>query len=382
MTMRTLLAVAVLAGLAAAAPAAETATPATPAAAPTPPPADLFAKDTILAKMRQVADWQLANMPKEFVYPNGKKQKMSNDAWIRAALFTGIMATHQVTQDAKYFDAMMKVSEGNAWKPGPRRHADDHCVGQTYCELFMAKKDPKMLEALRATFDKYIADPKPGRDEWWWCDALFMAPPALARLAAVAGEKKYLDYMNTMWWDCTEFLYDKEEHLYFRDKSYFGKTEKNGKKIFWSRGNGWVLAGTARVLQVMPPDYPDRPKYIQLFKDMAAKVASLQQADGLWRASLLDPESYPGGETSGSGFFTFGMAWGINNGLLEREKYLPVVKKGWTALVGCVDDAGKLGWVQPVGAAPAGGITKEFTMDYGVGAFLLAGSEVLKLEKP
>ena len=161
-----------------------------------------------------------------------------------------------------------------------------------------------------------------------------------------------MNFAVTNWWRTTDFLYDTNEHLFFRDSTYFSKKEANGEKVFWGRGNGWVMAGLMRMLQYLPMNHPDRPRFEQLFKDMADKILTCQQPDGLWRASLLDPASYPLKETSGSGFFTYALAWGVNQGLLDRAKFEPAVRKAWTALVGCVDADGKLTNVQPVGADP------------------------------
>ncbi|HUB86324.1 MAG TPA: DUF4861 family protein, partial [Verrucomicrobiae bacterium] len=174
------------------------------------------------------------------------------------------------------------------------------------------------------------------------------------------------------------------EHLFFRDSTYFDKQETNGQKIFWSRGNGWVMAGLVRMLQYLPMNHPDRPRFEQLFKDMADEVVSLQQPDGLWCPSLLDPQDYPDKESSGSALFTYSLAWGVNQGLLDREKFEPAVRKGWAALVGCVEADGKLAHVQPIGQDPRD-FNPETTEPFGVGAFLLAGSEVYRmaaLEKP
>ena len=346
----------------------------------------VFDRDETIAIMRKVCDWQLENFPEEAFWSN-KMHPILNNGWIRGTFFTGDMATYYTTGDEKYLNAAIALSEKENWLPAPRpRHADDQGIGQTYAEIYFIKKDPKMIAAIVETFDKIMADPVPGRVDWWWCDALFMAPPAMARIAVATGEQKYLDFMNEMWWDCTEFLYDTEEHLYYRDKRYKvgpggqGRLSPRRKKIFWSRGNGWVMGGTVRVLQYMPKDYPDRPKYIKLHKEMAAKIASLQGEDGLWRTSLLEADWYPTGETSGSAFFCYALAWGINEGVLEKDKYLPVVESAWKALVGAVDENGKLGWVQLVGRDPKS-VKKEDTMEYATGAFLLAGSEVIKLKK-
>jgi hypothetical protein len=205
-----------------------------------------------------------------------------------------------------------------------------------------------------------------------------MAPPAWARLTTATGDEKYLNFAVTNWWRTTDYLYDTNEHLFFRDSTYFNKREANGQKVFWSRGNGWVMGGLVRVLQFLPMNSPERPRFEKLFSEMAEKILTCQQPDGLWRASLLDPDSYPLKETSGSGFYTYALAWGVNQGLLDRAKFEPAVRKAWTALVACVDADGKLTHVQPIGADP-----KKFADDstevYGTGAFLIAGSEVYRM---
>jgi rhamnogalacturonyl hydrolase YesR len=263
-------------------------------------------------------------------------------------------------------------------------------VGQVYAELYQLYREPRMIAPLRERFDIILDQPstitnldfrQPGGragEAWSWCDALFMAPPTWVRLYAVTGDERYLDFAVTNWWRTTDFLYDGEEHLFFRDSTYFKKTEANGKKVFWSRGNGWVMGGLVRVLQYLPTNHPDRPRFEQLFKDMAAKILTCQQPDGLWRSSLLDPGNYPLKETSGSGFYTYALAWGVNQGLLDRAIFEPAVRKAWAALVDCVDADGKLTHVQPIGADPKS-FAENATECYGVGAFLLAGSEVYRL---
>ncbi len=332
---------------------------------------------SVLATMHAVADWQLAN-----------PSRHRPTDWTQGAGYAGMMAVAELPDGQKYEAAMLAMGKTNKWNPGPRRyHADDHAVGMAYCELFFKHKSPGMIKPLQACFDEILAKPSkasldfksPGnQNRWSWCDALFMSPPAWLRLSVATGDRKYLDFMNSEWWATTDYLYDKEEQLYFRDSTYFKKREANGKKVFWGRGNGWVMGGLCRVLQYLPKDHPDRPRYETLYKDMAAKILSVQQPDGLWRASLLDPASYPLKETSSSGFFCFALAWGINNGFLDRAASLPAVEKAWAALVGCVAPDGKLTHVQPIGADP-----KKFdpgaTEVYGVGAFLLAGTEVYKL---
>lgn len=331
----------------------------------------------ILRVMTAAADWQLA-------HPS------SHDPWdwTQAAFYTGVMAFTRVTDDGKYVAAMRTMGEKNLWRPGLRPgHADDYAVIATYAKLYQIDRDPKMLRPATSLFN-FLASRKYDEPLAWgnaietrelaWCDALFMGPPALAAMTTATDDKRYLDLANRLWWKTTEYLYDKDEHLYFRDSRYFEPREPNGKKVFWSRGNGWVIAGLVRVLEDMPEDYPDRPKYLTLYREMAAKVAAVQGTDGFWRASLLDPVSLPNPETSGTGFFVYAFAWGVNRGVLDRATFEPVVRRGWAAMARAVQADGMLGWVQRIGDKP-GATSADTTEVYGVGALLLAGTEVHRL---
>jgi rhamnogalacturonyl hydrolase YesR len=351
-----------------------------PAPAPQPPVfSPAVDRTAILKVMIAAADWQLEHPSTHAPYD-----------WTQAAFYTGTMALAAVTDDPKYVGAMKAMGEKNQWRPGLRPgHADDYAVIATYAQIFQRDKDKQMLAPALALFN-FLASRKYDEPLLWggaietrelaWCDALFMGPPALAAVSVATGDRKYLDLANRLWWKTTDYLYDKEERLYYRDSRYFEQREKNGRKVFWSRGNGWVIAGLARLLQDMPADYPERGRYVALFREMAEKVRTLQGQDGYWRASLLDPDSRPNPETSGTGFFTFSLAWGINAGVLDRATFEPHVRRGWEAMVRSVHPDGMLGWVQEIGAEP-GSATYESTEVYGVGALLLAGSEVQKLAR-
>jgi rhamnogalacturonyl hydrolase YesR len=331
------------------------------------------AASDVLKIMRRAAGYQLDLQAASEKKTNG---------WVRSAFYTGVMALYRASHDEKYLQAAEQWAANFHYQASTEtrneRHADDLACGQVYLELFELKKDPEQLKGIQQRVEKLMSTPKPGREDWWWCDALFMAPPMLARLAAVTDDTRYLTYLDEMYWDAHNFLYDPQAHLFFRDKSWFEKETKNGKHVFWSRGNGWVIAGIARVLDYLPSNHPTREKYVALLQDMAAKLKTLQGEDGLWRPSLLDPEDIPTGETSGTAFDTYAMAWGINHGVLDRDEYLPTVLKGWRALCGKVTSEGKLGFVQGVAGGP-GAVKPEFTHEYAVGAFLLAGAEILKL---
>ena len=332
--------------------------------------------EAVAKAMRKVADWQLAKSRPDF----------SQD-WTFAALYRGFLAAADSLAEERYKDAMADVGKKFDWKLGPREtEADDHAVGYMYLALYRRYHEAKMLEPAKSQFDRLLAMPDvctedcpDGHDQhtprWWWCDALFMSPPVWAELYGITGRKEYLDHLDEGWRATSKLLYDPKEHLYSRDASYLDKHEANGKKIFWSRGNGWVIAGLAEVLEEMPKDYPSRPKYVAQFREMAARLAAIQGTDGLWRPGLLDAAAYPLPEVSGSAFFVYAMAWGINQGILDRAAYLPVVQKGWAGLVSHVYTDGRLWSIQPIGAAPDA-FKPQTSYVFGVGAFLMAGSEL------
>ncbi|MBO9153470.1 GH92 family glycosyl hydrolase [Chitinophaga sp. GCM10012297] len=338
-------------------------------------------KKDIRKLMEKVADWQIKEWETE-----EKKQRMNH--WVNATGLTGLLALADISKSKKYIRYVRTTSEAMNWQPGPQRFfADDYCIGQVYAQLYAIYKKPEMIAPWRALADSILNKPnneslewKDGsirHREWSWCDALYMGPPALSYLASATGNPAYLDLASRLWWKTTDYLYAPEEQLFFRDSRYFAQREKNGKEVFWSRGNGWVIAGLVRVLENMPPDHPDRARFIKLFHEMSEKLARIQQPDGSWHASLLDPDSYDIKETSGTGFFCYALLWGMNHGLLDKKTYGPVAKNAWSAMVSSVTPDGKPGYVQPIGAAP-NKVNAESTEAYGTGALLLAGAQMYR----
>jgi unsaturated rhamnogalacturonyl hydrolase len=316
---------------------------------------------------RKVADWQLA-----------KAEPVFNQQWTFAALYDGLLAASKTTGDTRYHDAVVRMAQSHDWKLLNARfpHADDMALGQAYMDLYLENHDASREANTKAILDQLVdRQDDPAKLLWWWCDALFMAPPVLARMSVATGDLRYLNYMDREWWETSASLYDPAEHLYFRDSRYFTQKQDNGQKVFWSRGNGWVMGAFVKVLEEMPRNYPSRAKYIAQYKDMAERLASIQGKDGLWRSGLLDPGAYDLPEVSGSAFFTYSMAWGINQGILDRTKYEPVVKRAWAAMLTHVYADGRLGSIQPIDGQP-GKFKPSASYVYGVGGFLLAASEV------
>ncbi|MGC3978748.1 MAG: glycoside hydrolase family 88 protein [Paludibacteraceae bacterium] len=338
----------------------------------------VFAPANIKSVMIKVAQWQL------------ETPRHETADWTNAVLYTGLFATWETTKSQYIYDELMKMGKSQQWQPAPRWHfADDYAICQTYIDLYRIEKDPKMISPTIETMNKFINNPYPSKgiekNKWWWCDALFMGPPVMVKLGVTLNDSAYLKYSDEYFKECYNLLYDKKQRLFSRDLNFIakedgsGKREQNGEPIFWSRGNGWVMGGLVRILKELPAGYPQCPFYENLFKEMSSRIVKLQQPDGFWRASLLDPESYNGGETSGTGLFCYAFTWGINNNLLDKS-YLPYVKKSWEALSKTVGKSGRVGWVQPIGAAPSKEINPNSWEVYGTGAFLLAGSEVIKLK--
>lgn len=332
--------------------------------------------EAVGAAMKKVADWQLQRSEPYF-----------DRIWTWSVLYSGFMAASDSLGDAKYRDAMEAIGKKYDWQL--RSHlpdADDTSVGQTYLELYLLKKDPAMIAPTRAEMDALLGAPRVAKNPqagrpivWWWCDALFMGPPAWARMYAATGDRKYIMYLDEEFAKTTDLLYDKTDHLYARDVSYVTKMEKNGKKMYWSRGEGWVMGGLARTLEYLPKDDPARKKYETQLKEMAAAVAKAQGPDGLWRAGMLDPAGYAEPEVSGSALMTYGLAWGVNHGVLDAKIYKPVIAKAWAGMLQHLYADGRLGGIQQTGAEPAP-FRPTASYTYGVGGFLLAGSEIRRMK--
>lgn len=308
--------------------------------------------------------------------------------WVNGAFYTGVSAAYTLTGDAAYRQALVDIGNGAGWTLRERSggkgfyHADDHAIGQAWLDLYLADPEPNpvWIAGVRQRLDRVMADPLPGRQDMNWCDALYMSPPNYVRMAEITGDNAYRTFIDGQWWDVSDFLYDEAYQLYYRDSSYFDDREPNGEPVFWSRGNGWVMGGLVRMLEHLPTDWPTYDDYAGQLREMSAALAELQgSTDGLWSSSLLYPEKYAfERETSGSAFFVYAMAWGVNAGLLDPAVYGPVIEKGWAGLTAMLTTDGVLQFIQQVGAGPALNNGQLTNKDYGYGAFLLAGTEMIR----
>lgn len=346
-----------------------------------------FSKSEVKQVMKQVADWQIEHQ---------KEVKHQPLGWENAALYMGMIDFAEIAEtedkDDKYYKFVYNIGRREGWQPAKRMyHADDICISQIYIDLYRKYNQEPIISPTYARTQWVIVNPPPynmeldyGKEEtlyqWTWCDALYMAPPVYVKLYMMTNNEAYMKFADKEYKDSYNYLYDKEEKLFYRDWRYFGKKEANGKKVFWGRGNGWVLGGLSEILKELPKGNKYRKFYEDLFIEMSERIIECQQPDGYWRASLLDPDSYPSPETSSTGFITYALAYGVNEGILPANKFMPSVKKGWKALTDAVFEDGKLGYVQPIGADPRH-VEKDMTEVYGVGAFLLAGNEIYRMAK-
>ncbi len=316
------------------------------------------------------------------------KERPSN-IWTRAVYYEGLMALYAINSDKAYYNYAVSWGEAHKWglRDGIKtRNADNQCCGQTYLDLYEMDKKPERLKDIKASVDLMLVTDK--IDDWTWIDALQMAMPLFAKLGKITGEKQYSERMYQMYMDSKvkQGFYNPKDKLWWRDKDFKPPyKEPNGEGCYWSRGNGWVVAALVKVLEILPKDHPHRKEYQKTYLDMMKALLPLQRADGFWNASLHDPNNFGGKELSGTALFAYGMAWGVNNGLLNAKKYKPVIAKAWNAMVNdAVHADGFLGFVQGTGKQPSDSQpvtydTKPDFEDYGLGCFLLAGSEIYKI---
>ena len=353
---------------------------------------------TLPSKKSIVKVMTLANQYFMNKWPDPGKSIITNrerpsNIWTRGVYYEGLMALHTIDPNRKYYNYAVEWGERHNW--GLRNgvttnNADDQCCGQTYIDLYLIDKKEERIKDIKTCMDNVIASGK--NDDWSWIDAIQMAMPVFTKLGVLYNDTKYFDKMYAMY----EFsknqhggkgLYNRADHLWWRDKDFVPPyKEPNGEDCYWSRGNGWVVMALVRVLDELPKSDPHYQEYLQDFKDMCTALIKVQQPDGLWTVSLHDPSHYGGKEITGTACFAYGIAWGLRTGVLNKKTYMPVLIKAWNAMVkDAVHKNGFLGYVQGTGKEPKDGQPVTYDSmpdfeDYGLGCFLLAGTELYKLK--
>lgn len=352
------------------------------------------AKSTIVEQLRSANDYFMKKWPDPVKTIITNKERPAN-IWTRGVYYEGLMAFYKIDNQKRYYDYSVEWGEKHHWKPVRgevyTRHADNQNCGMTYIDLYRIDPKPERLAAIKANIDAVINS---GRyNDWTWIDAIQMAMPIFVKLGVTLNDTKYFDYMYKMYshikyQEGGHGLFNPKDNLWWRDKDFIPPyAEPNGEDCYWARGNGWVLAALALVLQELPKTDAHYMEYLDDFQKLAKALLPLQRTDGFWNVSLHDPNHFGGKETSGTALFVYGMSWGINNGHLSKTDFLPAVAKGWKAISKeSLQPNGFLGYVQSTGKEPKDGqpVTVDKVPDfedYGLGCFLLAGTEIYKLAK-
>jgi rhamnogalacturonyl hydrolase YesR len=352
-------------------------------------------RDEVIAQAERVADWQIAHLTDVSRVRKPDGGQGDRRGWLQGSFYLALTTLAERSRSPRYRELVLEHGRAEGWRPGDRPyHADDLVVGASYLWAAAHGAGTAALAGVRDRLDFVTGHPSdvplefvdtPGEpaalkclERWCWSDALFMAPPVYFELSRATGDPRYAEFADAEFRATTAYLFDAAESLYVRDSRFFERRDPQGRKIFWARGNGWVFAGLARILQALPPHDSRRPYYERLFRSMAERLKALQRPDGFWSPSLLAEAASSPPESSGTGFFVYGMAYGVRAGLLPRRPYEPVIRRGWTALAGTVQPDGMVGWVQQVGDRPED-VSASDTQLYGTAAFLMAAAAVADL---
>lgn len=355
--------------------------------------AQLPSKKETLATLRLTNSYFMNKWPDAGKTVITNKERPSH-LWTRAVYYEGLMALYAIDKNKAYYDYAVQWGEKHQWGlwgGTTVRNADNQCCGQTYIDLYLIDKKEERIRDIKTCIDGMIKTEK--IDDWSWIDALQMAMPVFTKLGVVYKDTSYFRRMYEMY-AFTKYkhggngLYDVKTGLWWRDKDfvYPAYKESNGEGCYWSRGNGWVIAALVRTLELLPKTDPHYPEYLADYKTMCTALLPLQREDGFWNVSLKDPADYGGKELTGTSMFTYGFAWGINKGILDKKTYVPVIAKAWKALLkDCIHENGMLGYVQGTGKEPKDSQPVNFDHipdfeDFGLGCFMLAGTEVYKLQ--
>ncbi|WP_114437313.1 glycoside hydrolase family 88 protein [Marinilabilia salmonicolor] len=349
-------------------------------------------RQEVLEKMVLANDYFMKKFPDVGMKLVTNAVRPSN-IWTRGVYYEGLMALHQILPKQEYYKYAYDWSEFHNWgmrNGNTTRNADDQCCAQTYIDLYNLEPGPAKLKNIKINMEMVINTPQ--NDDWWWIDALQMAMPIYAKLGVLYDDDRYFEkmydiYMYTKTQHGDNGLYNPEDGLWWRDADFDPPyTTPSGEDCYWARGNGWVYAAMVRVLDIMPKDATGYDEYLNMFLEMTSAIKEVQRKDGFWNVSMHDPKHFGGKETTGTALFTYGMAWGINNNILPKAEFLPIVTKAWNAMAEeSVHKDGFLGYVQGTGKEPKDGQPVTYKSvpdfeDYGLGCFLLAGSEMYKLK--
>ncbi|KAI8909286.1 glycosyl hydrolase, family 88 [Powellomyces hirtus] len=351
----------------------------------------------ILPKLLLANEYFMKKQPN----PGAVYNKQPSNVWTRGVYFEGLMNLAKIASpktSSQLIGYATKWGNSHRWNVAGRnkatRNADNQVAGQTYIELYkLAPQQKHRFNVIRRNIDLNMKTTPQPRD-WWWIDAVQMALPLYTQIGVLTGDMRYHAYGYKLFLDTkvARGLWNEKDGLWWRDESYkFPKRKSpNGKNVYWSRGNGWVVAAMVRTLEQLPTSNVHattgyRVEYETILKTMLKSLAARQRPDGFWNANLGDAKDFGGKETTGTALHLYGFAYAVRTGLVDRKTYMPVITKAWNAIQReSISNTGFLQWVQGVGADPSSSQPVTATRkpgfeDFGLGCVLLAGSEVYKL---
>lgn len=329
----------------------------------------------------------------------------------------------------RWIDLASGVIDGG---DAPITHGDNAGYAQAAMDLYRiasltdATRRAALLDATSGPIDfaaralRITPSSGPPMSSWWveggygtrfWVDDLFTLPPWLAMRGSSREGLAADPTARDLAYECIEsYLYDHRPpatdafaaavpsrreragpFLWNPGLSLFRHDPGSGAERYWGRGNGWAAWGLARSAGYLDAPYGggrydeivDRTGIREVLSRLASSLASRRSDDGGWPTDLAHPEACSASETSATGLITYMLAKGVNEGWLDRAAFTPVVLKAFSLLLSRLDAQGDLVGIQPPGAGPDCGVTASddpaVDVSYGVGAFLLAVSEVLNL---
>lgn len=346
----------------------------------------------ILVQMEKVNDWFMKRHPDPTVKSFGKGKYRTSNLWTRSVYYEGLLALYGICPKKAYYDYTLQWCQFHEWTPrnGSQDHdADNYCCSQIYIDMYRLAPSSEKLAQVISNCNMYLNTPD--NSDWWWIDAIQMGMPVFAKLGKTTGNEAYWDKAHQMYMYTRDSfdggMWNAKDGLWWRDMDFNPpyKTPQ-GKQCYWSRGNGWVVAALCRVMDELPEDHLYYKQYKQDLLDMLKSLKGRVREDGTWNCSLDDPEDFGGMEVTGTSLFVYGMAWAVRHGYVKAEEYMPVITKAWNSMIknAVHQDDGMLGFQQGTGKEPKESQPTLYDKipdfdDFGIGCFLLCGSEVYKL---
>ena len=215
----------------------------------------------------------------------------------------------------------------------PGGHVDLSVFGGVPLEIYLLNGDKNFLKLGLHLADAQWEQPLTNgltRETRWWVDDAWMIGSLQIQAYRATRQAKYADQVARQLAAYLDRLQEPNGLFHHGPEAPF----------FWARGNGWVAAALAEVLQSLPPTHEKYARLMSGYRKMMAGLKSVQSPSGLWRQLLDEPTAWE--ETSGTAMFTYAMIVGEKQGWLDAAEYDGCARRGWLALCGKIDASGNL----------------------------------------